>query len=82
NFLLDLVVFGRAAGLHLQESIAEQVSLRDASESDIDYPLDRHRQMSITRCGDDPVANRKTLHYCIEHNFVDVRAGDEMREKI
>ncbi|VEB62014.1 succinate dehydrogenase flavoprotein subunit [Salmonella enterica subsp. enterica] len=24
NSLLDLVVFGRAAGLHLQESIAEQ----------------------------------------------------------
>ena len=33
NSLLDLVVFGRAAGLHLQESIAEQGALRDASAS-------------------------------------------------
>ncbi|STU63269.1 succinate dehydrogenase flavoprotein subunit [Klebsiella pneumoniae subsp. ozaenae] len=40
NSLLDLVVFGRAAGLHLQESIAEQGTLRDASESDIEGSLD------------------------------------------
>lgn len=36
NSLLDLVVFGRAAGLHLQESIAEQGALRAASESDVE----------------------------------------------
>ncbi|MGS9092441.1 FAD-binding protein, partial [Salmonella enterica subsp. enterica serovar Infantis] len=36
NSLLDLVVFGRAAGLQLQESIAEQGVLRDASESDVE----------------------------------------------
>ncbi|WP_142304166.1 FAD-binding protein, partial [Klebsiella pneumoniae] len=44
NSLLDLVVFGRAAGLHLQESIAEQGTLRDASESDIEVSLDRHNR--------------------------------------
>jgi succinate dehydrogenase / fumarate reductase flavoprotein subunit len=36
NSLLDLVVFGRAVGLHLQESIAEQGVLRDATESEIE----------------------------------------------
>ncbi|MGS9059235.1 FAD-binding protein, partial [Salmonella enterica subsp. enterica serovar Infantis] len=40
NSLLDLVVFGRAAGLHLQDSIAEQGVLRDASESDVEGSLE------------------------------------------
>ncbi|SUB17843.1 Succinate dehydrogenase flavoprotein subunit [Pantoea agglomerans] len=35
NSLLDLVVFGRAAGLHLLASIQEQGDLRDATEDEI-----------------------------------------------
>jgi succinate dehydrogenase / fumarate reductase flavoprotein subunit len=33
------VVFGRAVGLHLQESIAEQGDLLDATEDEIDASL-------------------------------------------
>ncbi|STL43745.1 succinate dehydrogenase flavoprotein subunit [Escherichia coli] len=59
NSLLDLVVFGRAAGLHLQESIAEQGALRDASESDVEASLDRLNRWNNNRNGEDPVAIRK-----------------------
>ncbi|VED13038.1 succinate dehydrogenase flavoprotein subunit [Escherichia coli] len=61
NSLLDLVVFGRAAGLHLQESIAEQGALRDASESDVEASLDRLNRWNNNRNGEDPVAIRKAL---------------------
>ncbi len=61
NSLLDLVVFGRAAGLHLQESIAEQGALHDASESDVEASLDRLNRWNNNRNGEDPVAIRKAL---------------------
>ncbi|WP_268603105.1 FAD-binding protein, partial [Escherichia coli] len=41
NSLLDLVVFGRSAGMHLQESLEEQGVSRDASDSDVEASLDR-----------------------------------------
>src|SRR5699024_11670748 len=41
NSLLDLVVFGRAAGLYLEKSLREGVDTRDASDSDIESSLDR-----------------------------------------
>ena len=78
NSLLDLVVFGRAAGLHLQESIAEQGTLRDASESDIEGSLDRLNRWNNTRSGEDPVAIRKALQECMQHNFSVFREGDAM----
>lgn len=68
NSLLDLVVFGRAAGLHLQESIAEQGALRDASESDVEASLDRLNRWNNNRNGEDPVAIRKALQECMQHN--------------
>lgn len=80
NSLLDTVVFGRAAGLHLQESIAEQGTLRDASESDIEGSLDRLNRWNNTRSGEDPVAIRKALQECMQHNFSVFREGDAMHK--
>ena len=62
------MVFGRAAGLHLQESIAEQGALRDASESDVEASLDRLNRWNNNRNGEDPVAIRKALQECMQHN--------------
>ncbi|PWG67455.1 succinate dehydrogenase flavoprotein subunit, partial [Enterobacter mori] len=41
NSLLDLVVFGRAAGLHLEKALTEGVEYRDASDTDVDVALNR-----------------------------------------
>ncbi len=57
----DTVVFGRAAGLHLQESIAEQGALRDASGLIAEASLDRLNRWNNNRNGEDPVAIRKAL---------------------
>lgn len=78
NSLLDLVVFGRSAGLHLQECLMEQGPSRDASESDIEASLDRMNRWNNTRSGEDPVQIRKDLQSCMQHNFSVFREGDAM----
>ena len=78
NSLLDLVVFGRAVGLHLQESIAEQGALRDATDDEIDASLERLNRWNGNRNGEDPVEIRKALQECMQHNFSVFREGDAM----
>jgi len=41
NSLLDLVVFGRAAGIHIEKMLSQGVEMRDASETDIEQSLQR-----------------------------------------
>jgi succinate dehydrogenase / fumarate reductase flavoprotein subunit len=59
NSLLDLVVFGRATGLHLQESLAANTEARDASQEDIDAALVRVNRWNTTQKGEDPFQIRK-----------------------
>ena len=72
------VVFGRAVGLHLQESIAEQGALRDATDDEIDASLERLNRWNGNRNGEDPVEIRKALQECMQHNFSVFREGDAM----
>ena len=80
NSLLDLVVFGRAAGMHLQESLAEQGESRDAVQDDIDASLTRYHRWNDNRTGEDPVTIRKALQACMQNNFSVFRAGDAMAQ--
>ncbi len=75
---LTSVVFGRAVGLHLQESIAEQGDLLDATEAEIDASLERLNRWNGNRNGEDPVEIRKALQECMQHNFSVFREGDAM----
>ncbi|ATF10392.1 succinate dehydrogenase flavoprotein subunit [Candidatus Enterovibrio altilux] len=78
NSLLDLIVFGRATGLHLGETLLTQVEVRDASESDIEASLDRVNRWNLTQQGEDPVQIRKDLQSCMHNNFSVFREGDAM----
>lgn len=78
NSLLDLVVFGRSAGIHLQESLQEQGELRDASDSDVEAALERLNRWNNNRTGEDPVEIRKALQSCMQNNFSVFREGDAM----
>ncbi len=82
NSLLDLVVFGRAAGMHLGETLDAQGEARDASESDLDASLSRFNRWENSKngSGEDPVQIRKDLQQCMQLNFSVFRQGEAMAE--
>jgi len=83
NSLLDLVVFGRAAGLHITEALAEGMDSLEASDSDIDEALVRlNRWESSAKGGEAPSALKKELQECMQLNFGVFRKEKPMLEGI
>ncbi|ASK78544.1 succinate dehydrogenase flavoprotein subunit [Paraphotobacterium marinum] len=80
NSLLDLVVFGRATGLHLGEALAAQVESRNASDSDIEASLSRLNRWNESKDGENPYQIRKDLQTCMQNNFSVFREGKAMME--
>ncbi|WP_419181033.1 succinate dehydrogenase flavoprotein subunit [Gallaecimonas kandeliae] len=79
NSLLDLVVFGRAAGMHLGKALDEipEVSVTDA---DIEKALERYNRWESNKTGEDPVQIKKDLQNCMQRNFSVFREGAAMAE--
>lgn len=82
NSLLDLVVFGRATGLHLGDRLSETDSAREASSDDVDAALARFNRWenSAVGKGEDPVQIKKDMQTCMQLNFSVFREGDSMAE--
>ena len=82
NSLLDLVVFGRATGLHLGKSLSEMGPSRDASESDLEVAMSRFNRWENSEKGkgEDPIQIKKDLQKCMQLNFSVFREGDAMAE--
>ncbi|RUO38556.1 succinate dehydrogenase flavoprotein subunit [Aliidiomarina shirensis] len=80
NSLLDLVVFGRATGLHLADALAANTEAREASASDVDAAMARVNRWNNTQKGEDPFKIRKDLQNCMQMNFSVFREGDAMKE--
>jgi succinate dehydrogenase / fumarate reductase flavoprotein subunit len=80
NSLLDLVVFGRAAGNFLGTYLNETQSGADASESDLEASLARTNRWESSTTGEDPVQIRKDLQQCMQMNFSVFREGEAMAQ--
>lgn len=80
NSLLDLVVFGRAAGQFLGTYLNEAQSGNDASESDLEASLARTNRWESSTKGEDPVQIRKDLQMCMQLNFSVFREGEAMAQ--
>ena len=82
NSLLDLVVFGRATGLHLGKALSEIGPMRDASQSDIDAAMARFNRWeeSPKGKGEDPTQIKKDMQQCMQLNFSVFREGQAMAE--
>ena len=82
NSLLDLVVFGRATGLHLGDKLDEMTPSREASESDLEGAMARFNRWegSEKGKGEDPVQIKKDLQECMQLNFSVFREWDAMAE--
>ena len=82
NSLLDLVVFGRATGLHLGKTLSEMAPTRDASESDLEASMTRFNRWENSEKGkgEDPVQIKKDLQKCMQLNFSVFREGEAMAD--
>jgi len=80
NSLLDLVVFGRAAGNFLGTYLNEAQNGTEASESDLEAALARTNRWESSTKGEDPVQIRKDLQLCMQMNFSVFREGEAMAQ--
>ncbi|WLQ15089.1 succinate dehydrogenase flavoprotein subunit [Hahella aquimaris] len=80
NSLLDLVVFGRAAGLHIEKMLKDGYGVDDASESDIDATMARLDRLN-SGSGSEKVAEvRKDLQNTMQLYFGVFRDGESMQK--
>ncbi|MDP1932483.1 MAG: succinate dehydrogenase flavoprotein subunit [Gammaproteobacteria bacterium] len=83
NSLLDLVVFGRAAGMHIESMLRHGITeQRKASESDIEQALSRLTRLNSTKSGESVAEVRSDLQTIMQNHFGVFRRGDFMRDGI
>ncbi len=82
NSLLDLVVFGRAAGLHL-ETLWQSNQLPDhahVNNDDVDHALQRYHRWENSTSGENPVEIRNEMQRVMQEDFGVFRTGAVMLE--
>lgn len=82
NSLLDLVVFGRAAGIYINEALNQGVSISESSETDIDEATVRLQRWNNSDQGESPTELKKELQACMQLNFGVFRKEGPMQEGI
>lgn len=80
NSLLDLVVFGRAAGLHAEQSIKDGLTLSKISGSDIDAALVRIQRWNNTSEGESVTGIRQEMQKAMQRDFGVFRQEEPMIE--
>ncbi|MGI0115404.1 succinate dehydrogenase flavoprotein subunit [Zooshikella sp. RANM57] len=80
NSLLDLVVFGRAAGLHIEKMLNEGFDTADATDTDIEQALARLNRLNNTASGEKVADVRADLQKTMQLYFGVFRTGEAMQE--
>jgi len=82
NSLLDLVVFGRAAGKYIEEMLRQGVEQRLASDSDIEQSLSRLQRLNDSTSGESVAELRSELQNVMQNHFGVFRKGEFMQDGI
>ena len=82
NSLLDLVVFGRASGLFIEDALRQGIEMRDASVTDIESANERLVALNERNDGENVSALRKELQGVMQNYFGVFRKGEFMQEGI
>ena len=82
NSLLDLIVFGRAAGKHIEEVMRQGVSYREASDSDIEASMARLNRWNESTGGESVADLKKELQTIMQNSFGVFRTEEHMNEGI
>ena len=80
NSLLDLVVFGRAAGLQIEQNLKDGFDSVDASASDIDVALSRLDRLNNSTSGENVATLRADLQNTMQLYFGVFREGESMQK--
>jgi succinate dehydrogenase / fumarate reductase flavoprotein subunit len=80
NSLLDLVVFGRAAGLHAEQEIKAGLTLTLASDKEIDAALVRVNRWDSAKQGEDINTIRKDMQKVMQNDFGVFRQEESMQK--
>jgi succinate dehydrogenase / fumarate reductase flavoprotein subunit len=82
NSLLDLVVFGRASGLFIEDALRQGIEMRDATASDIEQANQRLVSLNEGTSGENVAALRKELQGVMQNYFGVFRNGEFMQEGV
>ena len=82
NSLLDLVVFGRAAGKHIEKMLSDGIEQRVASDTDVEVALARLNRLNESKGGEGIVSLRSELQEIMQNHFGVFRKGDFMKTGI
>ena len=82
NSLLDLVVFGRASGLFIEDALRQGIEMREASVTDIESANQRLVALNERSDGENVSALRKELQGVMQNYFGVFRKGEFMQEGI
>jgi succinate dehydrogenase / fumarate reductase flavoprotein subunit len=82
NSLLDLVVFGRAAGLYIEKALREGIELDEASQDDIEAAMARLNKVNSSTEGEAVAVLRKELQTIMQNYFGVFRNGEYMKKGV
>ena len=82
NSLLDLVVFGRAAGIHINQAIKSGGGVADAGKDDIDKALHNLNILNESSSGYEVSTVKKELQEVMQNYFGVFRRGDYMEKGV
>ena len=82
NSLLDLVVFGRAAGMYIQKELKSGGGVDSASNSERDNSLERLNRLNESNTGYDVASVKKELQTCMQNYFGVFRRGEFMEKGV
>jgi succinate dehydrogenase / fumarate reductase flavoprotein subunit len=78
NSLLDLVVFGRAAGIHVEEEVKHGLPLHQANESDLEKALTRYYRWDNSTSGENFNDIRHAMQKVMQTDFGVFRMEESM----
>ncbi|MEG3115339.1 succinate dehydrogenase flavoprotein subunit [Salinicola sp. 4072] len=82
NSLLDLVVFGRAAGIYIDKALSEGIEYLDASASDVERATSRLARWNESGGGESVSELKAELQNTMQNAFGVFRQEDNMQEGV
>ena len=82
NSLLDLIVFGRASGLFIENQLKEGISHKSVSSDDIEQGMNRLNKINNSKSGEKAPVLRSELQTIMQNYFGVFRRGDYMKKGI